>query len=166
MAMLRREDEPQNPNQNPPAAAVAGSVANLPARPPTGELNALLGKGSSFEGKLLFEGSVRIDGKFSGEIISTDMLIIGEGAEVKGDIQVGSLVIVGDYSGNAKATKAIEIKAPAKVRGTLTTASIVIERGVFFDGQCKMDTTGETAKPPGFAAPGFAAPGLAAPVKK
>jgi cytoskeletal protein CcmA (bactofilin family) len=127
--------------------APGGGVANLPSRPPTGELNALLGKGSSFEGKLLFEGSVRIDGKFSGEIMSTDMLIIGEGADVKGDIQVGSLVIVGDYNGNAKAIKAIELKAPAKVRGTLTTASIVIERGVFFDGQCKMDTTGETAKP-------------------
>ena len=152
MAMLR-QDEPQNPTQ-PGAAA---SVANPPARAPVGELNALLGKGSSFEGKLLFEGSVRIDGKFSGEIMSTDMLIIGEGAEVKGDIQVGSLVIVGDYNGNAKAAKAIELKAPAKVRGTLTTASIVIERGVFFDGQCKMDTTGETTKP--------GAPGMP-PVKK
>ena len=138
MAMLRREDEPQN--QNP---AAAGTVANLPSRPPTGELNALLGKGSSFEGKLLFEGSVRIDGKFTGEIISTDMLIIGEGADVKGEISVGSLVIVGDYNGNAKAIKSIELKAPAKVRGMLTTASIVIERGVFFDGQCKMDTTGD-----------------------
>jgi cytoskeletal protein CcmA (bactofilin family) len=143
MAMLRREDEVQNPP--------ASGVANLPSRPPTGELNALLGKGSSFEGKLLFEGSVRIDGKFTGEIISTDMLIIGEGAEVKGEISVGSLVIVGDYSGNAKAAKSIELKAPAKVRGGLTTASVIIERGVFFDGTCKMDTTGEkpgTMPPP------------------
>src|SRR5207253_1822364 len=109
---------------------------------PAGELNALLGKGSSFEGKLLFEGSVRIDGKFTGEIMSSDLLIIGEGAEVKGDISVGTLVIVGEYNGNAKAAKSIEIKAPAKVRGTLTTASIMIERGVFFDGHCKMDPTG------------------------
>jgi cytoskeletal protein CcmA (bactofilin family) len=144
MAMLRREDEVQNPP--------ASGVANLPSRPPTGELNALLGKGSSFEGKLLFEGSVRIDGKFTGEIISTDMLIIGEGAEVKGEISVGSLVIVGDYSGNAKATKSIELKSPAKVRGGLTTASVIIERGVFFDGTCKMDTTGDnkagTTTPP------------------
>ena len=115
------------------------SAQPQPIRPPE-QLNALLGKGSSFEGKLLFEGSVRIDGKFTGEIISTDTLIIGEGAEVKGEIQVGSLVIVGDFNGNVKAIKAIEWKAPARVRGTLTTASIVIERGVFFDGTCKMDT--------------------------
>src|SRR3954447_3228571 len=79
-----------------------------------GELNALLGKGSSFEGKLLFEGSVRIDGKFTGEIISTDTLIIGEGADVKGEIQVGTLIVVGDYNGNAKASKSVELRAPAK----------------------------------------------------
>lgn len=111
-----------------------------PSRPAGGELNALLGKGSQFEGKLLFEGTVRIDGKFSGEIVSTDTLIIGEGAEVKANITVGTLTCLGDYQGDAKATKAIELKAPAKVRGNLTTASIVIDRGVFFDGNCKMDS--------------------------
>ena len=124
---------------------VAGSQAG--AQKPE-QLNALLGKGSSFEGKLLFEGNVRIDGKFTGEIISTDTLIIGEGAEVKGEVQVGSLVIVGDFNGNAKALKSIELRAPAKVRGGLTTASIMIERGVFFDGTCKMDTGSDSSKLP------------------
>src|SRR5437870_13427369 len=128
--------------QTPAPVPPPSNVSTLPTQPRPQELNALLGKGSSFEGKLLFEGSVRIDGKFTGEILSSDLLIIGEGAEVKGDVAVGTLVIVGDYNGNAKAAKSIEIKAPAKVRGTLTTASIVIERGVFFDGQCKMDTSG------------------------
>ncbi len=135
MAMLRREDE------------MAAQSAAMAGGRPTGELNALLGKGSSFEGKLLFEGSVRIDGKFTGEIHSDDLLIIGEGAEVKGDVTVGTLVVVGDYNGNAKAAKSIEIKAPAKVRGTLSTASISIERGVFFDGTCKMDTGGGSTAP-------------------
>jgi cytoskeletal protein CcmA (bactofilin family) len=127
------------------------NVSPLPtatATRPPGELNALLGKGSQFEGKLLFEGTVRIDGKFSGEIVSTDMLIIGEGAEVKANLTVGAIVCLGDYSGDAKAQKSIELKAPAKVRGNLTTASIVIERGVFFDGTCKMDTNGSASAPP------------------
>src|SRR5256885_536978 len=125
------------------------NVTSMPAPQGRGpELNALLGKGSQFEGKLLFEGTVRIDGKFSGEIISTDTLIIGEGAEVKANLQVGSLVCLGDYSGDAKAAKSIELKAPAKVRGNITTASVLIERGVFFDGTCKMDTTGGTSNAP------------------
>lgn len=139
MAMVRREDEVA------PVSPINGGAAGSKAQ---GELNALLGKGSSFEGKLLFEGSVRIDGKFTGEIVSTDTLIIGEGADVKGEIAVGTLVIVGEYNGNAKATKSVELRAPAKVRGTITTASVVIERGVFFDGSCKMDTSGSQAAAP------------------
>src|SRR5712691_11553969 len=110
---MRRDEVEKGPT------AIGSAAARAP-----GELNALLGKGSAFEGKLLFEGTVRIDGKFTGEILSTDTLMIG------------------DYNGDAKASKSIEIKAPAKVRGTLTTASIVIERGVFFEGSCKMDTSG------------------------
>jgi cytoskeletal protein CcmA (bactofilin family) len=137
---MRKEDVGQGPTAFGGGGGGGGGAAGGGARP--SELNALLGKGSSFEGKLLFEGSVRIDGKFTGEIVSTDTLIIGEGADVKGEIQVGSLVVVGDYNGNAKASKGVELKAPAKVRGTLTTASIVIERGVFFDGTCKMDSSG------------------------
>src|SRR5438132_10600169 len=124
------------------------NVTSMPAPQGRGpELNALLGKGSQFEGKLLFEGTVRIDGKFSGEIISTDQLIIGEGAEVKANVKVGTMTCLGDYQGDATASKAIELKAPAKVRGNLTTASVVIDRGVFFDGTCKMDT-GSGPTPP------------------
>src|SRR5207253_11224731 len=121
----------------------------LPTPPrPQSDLHALRGQGSQLEGTLLFEGTVRIDGKFSGEIISTDTLIVGEGAEVKANVQVGSLVCLGDFQGDAKATKSIELKSPAKVRGNLTTASVLIERGVFFDGTCKMDTSGTHSPPP------------------
>jgi cytoskeletal protein CcmA (bactofilin family) len=132
-----------------PTSTPPSNVTTMPTPPRPGpELNALLGKGSQFEGKLLFEGTVRIDGKFSGEIISTDSLIIGEGAEVKANLTVGTLTCLGDFQGDAKASKAIELKAPAKVRGNLTTASIVIERGVFFEGSCKMDTGGNSNVPP------------------
>src|SRR5207237_619710 len=82
------------------------NVAPLPtpsSRSP--ELNALLGKGSQFEGKLIFEGTVRIDGKFSGEIISTDQLIVGEGAEVKANVKVGTMTCLGDYQGDATASR-------------------------------------------------------------
>ena len=138
----------QLPAPTTPTTPAPSNVTTMPTppRPAGSELNALLGKGSQFEGKLIFEGTVRIDGKFSGEIISTDQLIIGEGAEVKATVKVGTLVCLGDYQGDATASKGIELKAPAKVRGNLTTAAIVIERGVFFDGTCKMDTAGAPAK--------------------
>src|SRR3954468_8786372 len=98
-------------NTAPTSPAPAPSnVSPLPTQTRPGpDLNALLGKGSQFEGKLLFEGTVRIDGKFSGEIISTDTLIIGEGAEVKANLQIGTLTCLGDFQGDAKASKSIEL---------------------------------------------------------
>ena len=104
-------------------------------------LNALLGKGSEFEGKLTFEGSVRIDGKFSGEILSNDTLIIGEGAKVKAEITVGTVVIHGQVLGNIRANQAVEIHAPGRLKGNIVTPVLQIERGVIFEGNCVMENT-------------------------
>lgn len=102
-------------------------------------LNALLGRGSEFDGKLAFQGAVRIDGKFTGEISTDDDLIIGEGAQVTAEISCGSVVIHGEVSGNIRATNAVELRQPARVKGEITTPSLLIEKGVIFEGQSKME---------------------------
>jgi cytoskeletal protein CcmA (bactofilin family) len=109
--------------------------------PADSALNALLGRGSEFDGKLNFEGTVRIDGTFTGEIGTNDMLIIGEGAKVTADISCGSVVINGEVTGNIKATDMVELHKPAKVKGDITTPSLMVDKGVQFDGTSKMDAT-------------------------
>ena len=107
--------------------------------PAGGELNALLGRGSEFEGKLAFEGKVRIDGTFTGEISTNDLLQVGEGAKVQAEISCGTIVVEGEVVGNIKATQAVELRRPAKVHGDVTTPSLVIEKGVVFEGRSRMD---------------------------
>ncbi|MBI3522834.1 MAG: polymer-forming cytoskeletal protein [Chloroflexi bacterium] len=103
------------------------------------ELNALLGKGSEFDGKLVFEGTVRIDGAFSGEITTSDTLIVGEGAKVTAEISCGTLVVHGEIIGNIRAGDSVELHKPARVKGDITTASLMVERGVLFQGHSKME---------------------------
>ncbi len=103
------------------------------------DLNAFLGKGCEYDGKLTFEGSVRIDGKFSGEIFSNDILLIGEGALVKAEIDVGTIIVSGTVEGNISAKKMVELKAPALVRGTISTPALMMEQGVVLDGAVKME---------------------------
>ncbi len=105
-----------------------------------GDLNASLGKGSEFEGKLAFEGKVRIDGTFTGEISTNDTLHIGEGAKVSAEISCGTVIVEGDVVGNIKATGAVELHRPAKVRGDITSPSLSIEKGVIFEGRSKMES--------------------------
>ncbi len=109
------------------------------------EVNALLGRGSEFEGKLTFEGTVRIDGKFSGEIFSDDTLIIGEGARVKAEIAVANVIIYGDVIGDVKATARVELHAPCRLKGNISAAQLIIDQGVVFDGNCQM-TSGAPRK--------------------
>lgn len=102
------------------------------------EVNALLGKGSEFEGKLTFEGTVRIDGRFIGEIHSDDTLIIGENALVTAEIRVQNVIVYGEVIGNIFSGTCVELHAPARVRGNITTPNLQADKGVMFDGSVKM----------------------------
>lgn len=112
-----------------------------------GEITALLGRGTHFEGKLHFEGSVRIDGAFKGEIRSDGTLVIGDDAEVDAEIDVATVIVRGGVlRGNVRAACAIEIHAPARVVGTLHSPSLFIDRGVAFEGTCRMDPVVDEAE--------------------
>ncbi len=111
----------------------------------SGDVEAILGENTSFEGKMGFEGMARLDGKFDGEIFSGDILIIGETAAVNAEINVSSLLIDGKVSGNVSATGKIEIHSTGKLYGNITTPTLVIEEGGLFDGTCKMEKGGEAA---------------------
>lgn len=124
-----------------------------------GEITSLLGRGSAFEGKLTFEGTVRIDGRFRGEVFSDDTLVIGEGALVEAEIDIGEIIIQGTVVGNIKAKRSIEIHAPGRVKGDIHTPSLQIDKGVIFEGRSFME--GMVA-PKGGAAP---AAGQAPPAK-
>lgn len=114
---------------------------------PATEITALLGRGTQFEGKLHFEGRVRIDGTFKGEIHSDDTLIVGDGAEVHAEIDVATVIVRGGIvHGNVRAKTAIEIHAPGKLHGNIHSPSVFIDRGVEFEGSCRMDAM-DDAKP-------------------
>lgn len=103
------------------------------------ELTALLGRGTRFEGKLHFVGAVRIDGAFKGDILSEDILVIGEGADVEGTIRVASLIVRGGHvRADVRARRSIELHVPSRVEGSLHAPEILLEKGVQFEGSCKM----------------------------
>lgn len=106
------------------------------------ELVALLGEGAEFEGKLIFEGRVRIDGKFRGEISSDGTLVVGDRAEVEATVSVGMLVVLGGLvRGEVRAHQSVELHTPARVFGNITTPQLMIDRGVVFEGQSRVPST-------------------------
>jgi cytoskeletal protein CcmA (bactofilin family) len=97
-----------------------------------------LGRETDFNGVMRFKDSLKIDGTFSGEIVSTGFLYVEQGASITANIRVGSVVIGGTIKGNIEATEKLEMLATGKVFGNIRTAKLKIADGVVFEGKCEM----------------------------
>jgi cytoskeletal protein CcmA (bactofilin family) len=102
------------------------------------EIIAFLGKDTEFEGKLSFSGTVRIDGRFKGEILTEGVLIVGESAVMESEVRVSRIIVSGEIRGNIFAEEKIEILKPGRVFGNIQAPLVVIEEGVVFEGNCRM----------------------------
>jgi cytoskeletal protein CcmA (bactofilin family) len=101
------------------------------------DLTAFIDEGSEIEGKYNFSGTVMLNGKFSGEIVSNDSLIIGEKGVVNATVRAGVVLINGEVIGNVFATERVELRGTARVYGDVEAPVIVVEEGVRFEGRCK-----------------------------
>jgi cytoskeletal protein CcmA (bactofilin family) len=105
----------------------------------SGELNGFLDRGSSFKGELEFEDTMRIDGKFNGKVVSKNELIVGEAAQIDGDIHVGRIAISGTVIGKITADQRVEIHRNGRVYCDVQTPALIIEEGAIFQGNCVME---------------------------
>ena len=108
------------------------------------DLTAFIDEGSEIEGKFTFNGTVMMNGKFSGEINSSDSLIIGEKGIVNATVRAGIVLVNGEVIGNVFATERVELRGTARVYGDVEAPVIVVEEGVHFEGHCK-NTKGGSA---------------------
>jgi cytoskeletal protein CcmA (bactofilin family) len=111
-------------------------------------LTAFLDEGSEIEGRYTFSGVALLNGKFKGEIISTDTLIIGEKAAVNATVRAGTVVISGELVGALLATERVEMRKTARVFGDVEAPVVVVEEGVLFEGHCRMTPKERAAEAP------------------
>lgn len=102
------------------------------------EISAFLGKGTSFNGRLLFEGTVRIDGSFCGDIFTRDTLIIGPEARVEAQVDADVVIVAGEFEGEIRALSRIEIQNGGVLRGEVSSPTLKIDEGGLFEGKTRM----------------------------
>ena len=107
------------------------------------EIKAYMGEDTVFNGLLNYSGTVRIDGKFEGQVITEDTLIIGETGHLTAEISAGTVICMGYVEGTVMAQK-VEIHSTSKVVGSIKSPALHIELGGVFDGTC--DMTGKETK--------------------
>jgi len=111
-----------------------------------GGIDTFLGRGTKVNGKLVLEGTARIDGQVEGEISAQDALTVGEGAVVNAKISGTSIVIEGGVTGDVTARERLELRASGRVQGSVTAASLVVHEGAALSGRCSMGGGEATAR--------------------
>jgi cytoskeletal protein CcmA (bactofilin family) len=99
-------------------------------------IGAFLGSDSEFEGRLTFQGTIRIDGAYKGSIAVDGTLIVGPSGRVKAEVSASNMIISGEVTGNMTAETNIEVHASGKVYGNLIAPTVTIHEGAVFQGHC------------------------------
>jgi cytoskeletal protein CcmA (bactofilin family) len=126
---------------------MAWKLSGKDERPGSNEWTGFLDKGVKLEGKLELVGVFRLDAEVKGTIISKETLILGESAQVEGQIEGNHIVIGGRFNGIIMAKGRVEVQPKGVVTGEVHTPCLVIEPGGILDGRCHMLTQAESAKP-------------------
>ncbi len=122
-------------------------------------IDTLIGVNSSFTGELSFEGAVRVDGPFEGNIRSTKdgTLIISKGAEVSGEINVPNLILYGRIKGNVHSCNSLKIGETGCIVGDVEYRVISLAEGGAVNGRCSR-VSGKESTPQKTSAPNEALP--------
>ncbi|MGB4645710.1 MAG: polymer-forming cytoskeletal protein [Dictyoglomaceae bacterium] len=99
-------------------------------------LDAIIGPHTELEGKIFSNASLRIDGKFKGEIEAKETVIVGNSGYVEGNIKGNRVIIIGEVVGNIYCTGSLEIFSTGKLKGDIKLGGkITIEEGGVFRGK-------------------------------
>lgn len=102
-----------------------------------------ISSGTVFKGEMASNSDIRVDGRFEGKLYSDGKLVVGESAEVMGDVVCSNVDIWGKISGNITIKDTTSLKAECKVNANLQVRKLIVELGATFNGSCKMITTEE-----------------------
>ena len=132
-------------NDTPTTSRAIPAPSSSAASP--GGLTAFIDQGSEFEGKLSFKDTVRIDGRFRGEISSENTLIVGETGEIEASISSSCVVVSGAVVGDISAKHKVVLHKTARVQGDMNTPSLIVEEGATFNGRLTMERADAKGKP-------------------
>jgi cytoskeletal protein CcmA (bactofilin family) len=129
-----------------PARAVSETDA-LARGMKDGGVGGFVGGTSALSGEINFKGMMRVDGRLSGRVNSSDgTLIVSSGGKVEAQIEVAVAKINDTVEGDITATERIELGRTARVSGNLQTPALVVEEGAIFEGGCRMTSAPAQAR--------------------
>ena len=110
-------------------------------------LTAFIDQGSEFEGKLTFRDTVRIDGRFAGEIASENTLVVGESGQIEAMVRSRNVIVSGSIQGDIHAADRLTLHKTARVDGDVEVGCIAVEEGAVLNGRVTMPNSKPKSTP-------------------
>ncbi|MFM8551773.1 MAG: polymer-forming cytoskeletal protein [Nitrospiraceae bacterium] len=146
--MWNRNDGPQKEGFAP-TEDTADQDTNLFANEGAdSQVMASIARGMEFKGCLRYSGTVRIDGKMEGEIITDGTVLIGRGAVIFAQVQARKVLCLGQITGDIVASEKVRFLSPAVLTGSVTAPVVAMEEGVLFSGTLEMRQAEQTSAKP------------------
>jgi len=103
------------------------------------DIVTILTEDITFDGKLSFDDSLMIKGRFQGDIRALGNLYVDNEAVVKARVEANIVSLKGTIKGDVYAHTRVELFATAMVDGDITAPDVIMESGCKFNGICKME---------------------------
>ena len=129
-----RVEPPSRPEPAP--VAVAPTPAARPAPPMPGK-ESLIAADLTIEGKIEGGGSVRIAGRFKGDVNVQGDLTIEAGAKLTGSVRADKVTIAGELEGNVEQASLVNLLETGVVLGDLKAGSLTVAAGARVRGQAE-----------------------------
>ena len=105
---------------------------------------AWIGQGVTIEGRITSNQDIRIDGHVQGTIEAAQYeLVLGAGAELKGNVNARSILVGGKLEGNVSTTERVQVQSTGVLLGDVVTPRLIIQDGGLLRG--KADVAGTRA---------------------
>lgn len=105
------------------------------------DIETRIGQGCRIEGKLVFQGDLRVDGEIIGDVQAdpahAGRLFLSAQGRIKGNVRVSAVVVGGEVLGNLHVSGRVELLAHARIIGDIAYASIKVRAGCSVTGQLK-----------------------------
>jgi cytoskeletal protein CcmA (bactofilin family) len=119
----------------------------------TDRISTFIGADASIDGTIEFKGTIRVDGRVNGKIVSSGgTVVVGENAAVDAELSVNVAVVMGEVNGTVEAKERIEVYPPGRIGGDILSPVVHIEPGGIFNGNCVMKAPAESAAKSSFFA--------------
>lgn len=107
----------------------------------------VVGVNVALTGVLKDQSDIAVYGMVEGEVISDNLVTIGQTAQVKGPVRGRIITIAGVVRGSITANEKLEILETGKVFGAIDAKDLVVHSGASLSGKVTMEIEEESVEP-------------------